>query len=84
MFLEDGTMVDSTRQRNLPFEFTVGAQQVMDGLDEAIRRLSEGSLTELTIPSCFAYGAVGFPPRVPPHAVLVYRVEVLRVIPPST
>lgn len=60
----------------------MGANEVIDGLDQAVRRLSVGSLCELTIPSCYAYDATGFPPYIPPHAVLLYRVEVLLVTTP--
>ena len=77
--MEEGTLIDSTKSRNLPFQFQVGSGQVFQGLDVAIRHLPLHSLSEITIPSCFAYGAKGLPPKIPPGAVLIYKVEVLTV-----
>jgi FKBP-type peptidyl-prolyl cis-trans isomerase len=71
---------DSTLERNLPFRFELGDDQVMHGWEAAVPHLSLGSVSELTIPAAFAYGADGFPPYVPPHAVLIYKIQLLEIV----
>ena len=78
-FLEDGTRIDSTYDRNLPLKFTVGAGQVVEGWEVAIQRLCLSQKAEVTIPPLYAYGRVGCPPTIPAQATLVYRMEVLQI-----
>ncbi|GAX17066.1 FK506-binding protein 4/5 [Fistulifera solaris] len=78
-FLEDGTKIDSSYDRKLPFQFRVGEGQVVAGWDVALTKMSVGTIAEVTIPPLYAYGAVGFPPRIPPDATLMYRIELLKV-----
>jgi FKBP-type peptidyl-prolyl cis-trans isomerase len=75
--------LDDTRHRNLPFSWQVGAQQVIPGLDAAIQCLTQGQIAEIFIPAWFAYGAVGCPPWIPPHAGLLYRVELVEIRAPD-
>ena len=76
-FLADGTKFDSTRKRGAPFTFTIGAREVIPGLDEGISRMSIGSRAKLTIPPEHAYGDKGFPGLVPPNSTLIFDIVLL-------
>ncbi|EQC42624.1 hypothetical protein SDRG_00353 [Saprolegnia diclina VS20] len=75
--LPDGTLFDSTRNRGRTYEFQVGANQVIRGLDSAIVRMSKGQIARLRIPPSMGYGEHGYPPVVPPNTELFYEVELI-------
>lgn len=77
--LLDGRKFDSSRDRHDPFVFTLGRGEVIKGWDQGIAGMQVGGMRKLTIPSTLAYGARGFPPVIPPHATLVFEVELLKV-----
>ncbi len=54
--LEDGTVFDTSRQRNEPLEFTLGQGQLIPGFEKAVVGLSVGEDTTINIPSSEAYG----------------------------
>lgn len=54
--LDDGTVFDSSRGRE-PLEFTLGAQQVIPGFEQAVDGLSPGEERTVEIPADRAYGA---------------------------
>lgn len=53
--LEDGTVFDSSRQRE-PLEFTLGQRQVIPGFDEAVEGMSVGETKTAHVPADKAYG----------------------------
>lgn len=53
--LNDGTVFDTSQNRD-PLEFTVGAQQVIPGFEEAVQGMNPGETKTVTIPSDQAYG----------------------------
>jgi hypothetical protein len=59
-----------------PLCFTVGAGQVTQGLDLSVRKLAVGQRARATCIPKMAYGDAGNPPHVPPHAHVVYEIEV--------
>lgn len=76
-YLKDGTCFDSSRKRGKTFEFKLGAEQVINGLEIGITQLSKGDTAKVTIPSRLGWGAKGFPGLVPGHAQLVYEIELI-------
>jgi peptidylprolyl isomerase len=75
--LMSGRQFDSSRERNQPFSFQLGAGKVIRGWDEGVAMLKVGSRALLTIPPHMAYGPQGMPPVIPPNATLVFDIELL-------
>jgi len=69
---------DSSRKRGKVFHFRLGEQQVIEGLNVAVSKMSLGEEVEATIPFPYAYGVAGYPPVVPPRATLIFRVELIQ------
>ncbi len=80
-FLEDGTVFDSSRERNTPFSFNIGEGRVIQGWDEGLATMSVGSNRLLIIPADLAYGESGIPDVIPPNATLIFDVELLEIEP---
>jgi FKBP-type peptidyl-prolyl cis-trans isomerase len=78
-WLTDGTKFDSSVDRGTPFQFRLGAGQVIKGWDEGVAGMKVGEKRKLTIPSSMGYGPGGAPPRIPGNATLVFEVQLLGV-----
>lgn len=78
-WLTDGTKFDSSKDRNMPFDFNLGAGMVIRGWDEGVQGMRVGGTRKLTIPSQLGYGAHGAGGVIPPNATLVFDVELLSV-----
>jgi FKBP-type peptidyl-prolyl cis-trans isomerase len=78
--LKNGKKFDSSRDRNKPFEVTVGVGQVIKGWDEGIPGMKEGGKRKLIIPSELAYGSKSPSPDIPANSDLVFEVEVLKIV----
>jgi peptidylprolyl isomerase len=78
--LTDGTKFDSSRDRNQPFSFKIGAGQVIQGWDEGLATMKIGGRRKLVIPAKLGYGDRGVGP-IPGGATLLFDVELLKVVP---
>ncbi|MFH1366065.1 MAG: FKBP-type peptidyl-prolyl cis-trans isomerase [Patescibacteria group bacterium] len=81
--LEDGTVFDSNVDPKFnhvqPFDFTLGAGQVIPGWDKGIVGMTVGEKKTLTILPEDAYGANGIPGVIPPNSTLIFDVELIGI-----
>ncbi|QSW90039.1 MULTISPECIES: peptidylprolyl isomerase [Flavobacterium] len=77
--LENGKVFDSSYPRKKPIEFKLGIGQVIEGWDEGIALLQVGDKARFVIPSDLAYGPSGAGGVIPPHATLIFDVELMDV-----
>ncbi|XP_054631220.1 peptidyl-prolyl cis-trans isomerase FKBP4 [Dunckerocampus dactyliophorus] len=71
----DGTVFDTSRDRESRFSFELGKVQVIKAWDIGVATMKEGELCQLICKPEYAYGCAGSPPKIPPNATLVFEVE---------
>jgi peptidylprolyl isomerase len=74
-----GDEFDASWNRGEPFEFKLGAGQVIPGWDAGVEGMKVGGRRKLTIPPAMAYGARGAGGVIKPHEPLVFVVDLLSV-----
>jgi FKBP-type peptidyl-prolyl cis-trans isomerase FkpA len=77
--LLDGLKFDSSRDRNEPFEFTLGQREVIEGWDQGVKGMRVGGVRQLIIPASMGYGSTGSGADIPPNAALKFEIELLGV-----
>ncbi len=77
-YLEDGSLFDSSVQREIPLRFVLGTGQVLRGWDEAFMLLNKGSKARMVLPPHLGYGERGSGP-IPPGATLIFDVELIEI-----
>ena len=77
--LTNGTKFDSSKDRGIPFEFNLGAGEVIKGWDLGVVGMKIGGKRKLTIPASLGYGSQGAGGVIPPNATLIFEVELLGV-----
>ncbi|MCR4377645.1 MAG: FKBP-type peptidyl-prolyl cis-trans isomerase [Rhodospirillales bacterium] len=78
-WLMDGTQFDTSRDIDTPFEFSIGAHEVIRGWDIGVQGMRVGGKRELIIPSELGYGKQGYPDAIPPDAMLKFEIELLEI-----
>ena len=76
----NGKKFDSSRDRKKPFEFKLGHDEVIKGLDKRLQNMKIGEIRRLVIPSDLGYGDNGTGNGlIPGGATLVFDVELLAI-----
>lgn len=76
--LTNGKQFDSSVDRGQPFQFQLGAGQVIQGWDKGVAGMKEGGKRKLTIPPNMGYGSRNVGP-IPANSTLIFDVELLKV-----
>jgi len=78
-WLEDGSEFDSSHARGKPFQCVIGTRRVIQGWDQGLMGMRVGGRRRLWVPAHLGYGErqVG---SIPPHANLIFEVELLEVL----
>lgn len=80
-WLTTGKKFDSSVDAHQPFDFTLGAGEVIKGWDDGVAGMKVGGKRQLRIPPELGYGVDGQPPTIPQNATLIFDVQLLGVTP---
>ena len=77
-YFKTGKIFDSSVKRGQPFDFRLGAGEVIEGWDQGVAGMKKGEQRLLFVPSRLAYGRQGVG-EIPPNTDLYFEVEFLGV-----
>ena len=77
--LTDGSKFDSSVDRNQPFSYTLGQNQVIKGWELGLLEMKVGEKRKLTIPPELGYGAGGAGSVIPPNTTLIFEIDMLSI-----
>jgi len=75
--LTNGKEFDSSYSRKQPFNFKLGAGQVIPGWEKGVPGMCIGEQRKLTVPPALAYGDQGFGDIIPAKSTLVFDIELM-------
>jgi peptidylprolyl isomerase len=75
----NGKQFDASWDRGQPFQFQLGAGNVIPGWDQGLVGMKAGGRRELIIPPDLGYGAQGAPPDIPPNATLIFVIDLEQI-----
>jgi peptidylprolyl isomerase len=75
----NGEEFDASWNRGEPFQFTLGAGEVISGWDQGVKGMKVGGRRQLTIPPDMAYGPGGSPPAIGPNETLIFVIDLEQV-----
>ena len=73
----NGAQFDASWDRGEPFEFSLGAGQVIPGWDQGVQGMRVGGRRKLTIPPQLGYGSRGAAGVIKPGETLIFVVDLL-------
>jgi len=75
---ESGVEFDRSRKEE-PFSFTIGSSQVIKGWEQGVLGMCVGEKRKVVVPPELGYGDTGAPPDIPPNAVLVFELDLIKI-----
>ncbi|MDQ0983102.1 FKBP-type peptidyl-prolyl cis-trans isomerase [Streptomyces sp. V2I9] len=79
-----GKEFDSSWELDRPFKFAVGGGKVIKGWDRGVRGMKAGGRREIIVPPRLGYGKQSPTASIPPGSTLIFVVDLLTVVGPST
>uniref|UniRef100_A0A8D0LA92 peptidylprolyl isomerase n=1 Tax=Sphenodon punctatus TaxID=8508 RepID=A0A8D0LA92_SPHPU len=70
---------DSSHDRNKPFKFVMGKQEVICSWEEGVAQMSVGQRAKMIISPDYAYGPTGHLGIISPNAILIFNVELMKL-----
>lgn len=77
--LSNGKIFDTNMPRGQLLEFTIGAGEVINGMDMSMIGMKRGGKRRMIIPPKLGYGQAGAAPAIPPNATLIFDVELVKL-----
>ena len=75
----NGDVVDSSRDKNEPFEFQLGLGEVIQAWEIILPKMSLGQKILVSVPAEYGYGKTGIPGIIPGNSTLIYEIELLAI-----
>lgn len=75
----NGDIIDSSREKNYPFEFQLGIGEVIQAWEIVLPKISLGQKILMTVTPEYAYGKAGLPGVIPPNSTIVFEIELLSI-----